>query len=140
MSASPLAVDVNRTMSKSPGHQRAPNHKVLESPVPARMTVELHGETIADSRNVLQVDEDGCPPRFYFPREDVRMDLAARSDTSTQCPFKGTASYFGFDAGGRSVKDLAWSYEEPYDEHADLKGRLAFDESKSNAVLIRSLP
>lgn len=127
-------------MSNSPGHQRAPDHKVLERRVDARMTVELDGGVVADSRNVVRVDEDGHPQRFYFPREDVRMDRFERSATTTQCPFKGSASYFSAQVGGRTLGDIAWSYETPYDEHRDLTERLAFDESKSSALCIRSLP
>ncbi|RZL93586.1 MAG: DUF427 domain-containing protein [Variovorax sp.] len=127
-------------MSKSPGHQRAPEHKVLESIVQGRMTVEVDGEVMADSSDVVRVDEDGYPARFYFPRDDVRMDRLTRSETTTQCPFKGTASYFSIGAATKPVRDLAWSYEQPYDEHARLKERLAFDESKSGAVRIRRLP
>jgi uncharacterized protein (DUF427 family) len=128
-------------MSKSPGHQRAPNHKVQESIVDARMTVEIEGETVADSRNVIRVDEDGYPPRFYFPREDARMALLQSSATKTACPFKGHASYFDAQTPHKHlIKDAAWSYETPYDEHRALAGRLAFDEATSAAIRIRSLP
>lgn len=127
-------------MSQSPGHQNAPGHRVDESIIDARMTVEIDGETIADSRNVLRVDEDGHPPRFYFPREDARMEFLKPSATATECPFKGQASYFDVETRHRHARDVAWSYEHPYDEHAVLAQRLAFDETASAALRIRSLP
>jgi uncharacterized protein (DUF427 family) len=127
-------------MSKSPGHHNSPEHKVEESIVDARMTVEIDGETLADSRNVLRVDEDGHPPRFYFPREDARMEFLKPSATVTECPFKGQASYFDAETRHKHAKDVAWSYEVPYDEHKALAGRLAFDETASAALRIRSLP
>src|SRR5579872_3033335 len=81
-------------MSKSPGHQKWPEHKVLESPVGNRVTVEVNGQILADSSNVIRVDEDGSPARYYFPRSDVSMDKLQRTATTSQCPFKGTAHYF----------------------------------------------
>ena len=36
-------------MNKSPGHQKWPEHKVLETPVAQRVTVELDGQIVADS-------------------------------------------------------------------------------------------
>ncbi|OWQ45507.1 hypothetical protein CDL60_19935 [Roseateles noduli] len=127
-------------MSKSPGHRLHPEHKVKESAVGERMIAVFAGQTLADSRDVVRVDEDGHPPRFYFPRGDVRQDRLKRTETSTECPFKGTASYFDIDLGDQSAKDAVWSYEQPYDEHQGLKERMAFDESKSEDIVVSSLP
>jgi uncharacterized protein (DUF427 family) len=91
------------------------------------MVAMLNGKPLADSRDVIRVDEDGSPARVYFPRADVRMDQLQASATTTYCPFKGTAVYFSILGDGQQVlKDAAWSYEEPYDEHPDLKGRISF--------------
>lgn len=127
-------------MAHSPGHQRAPDHRVIETPVPGRMTVELDGELLADSRDVVRVDEDGHPPRFYFARDDVRAERLKRSQTTTQCPFKGTASYFDLRTGERAITDAVWSYEDPYDEHRGFAGRLAFDEQRAAGLVLRHLP
>ena len=113
-------------MGKSPGHQKHPEHKVDERRLDQRVTVEVDGQVLADSRDVIRVDEDGYPARYYFPRDDVRTDRLERSATTTKCPFKGTARYYSLNVYGRRLADAVWSYEEPYDEHRDLAGRLAF--------------
>lgn len=119
-------------MSKSPGHEQWPDHKVVQRYLPRdlRVAVELGGRVIADSRDVIRVDEDGNPPRYYFPRSDVKMEALQPTETTTRCPFKGTARYFRLRAHGRHLDDAVWSYEEPFDEHLDLKDRLAFHDDK----------
>jgi uncharacterized protein (DUF427 family) len=125
-------------MARSPGHQKWPEHKVLEEPAGEAMQVEIDGEVIAESNDVLKVSEDEHVPRYYFPRADVKMGKLEASATETECPFKGKASYFTVNVGGRQVKDGAWSYEDPYDEHQALKGRLAFYDDKHPEIRVRA--
>jgi uncharacterized protein (DUF427 family) len=51
------------------------------------------------------------------------MDRLVRTSHKTHCPFKGDAAYFSV-AGG--AENAVWSYEQPYDEMAAIKDRLAF--------------
>src|SRR3954465_14602549 len=113
-------------MAKSPGHQQHPGHRVQSQRVRQNMSVTANGEVIAESGDVLRVSEDGSPARYYFPRGDVRMEKLQPSETTSQCPFKGHARYFNVVSGNAVLRDAVWSYEQPYDEHRDLQGRLAF--------------
>lgn len=124
-------------MSKSPGHQKWPDHKVHESRLDGRVTVEIGGRLVADSRNVIRVDEDHHPSRYYFSRSDVKMAHLERSEMTSQCPFKGTAHYFHVNIGDRKFPDAVWTYEEPYDEHLELSGRLAFYDDKIPEIHIQ---
>ncbi|MGO3782288.1 MAG: DUF427 domain-containing protein, partial [Vreelandella alkaliphila] len=82
---------------------------------------------IADSTNTLELREHGYPPRHYFPREDVRMELLSVSETTTFCSFKGHTVTFSL--GER--QDIAWSYEQPIGGLEAIADRVAFYEELS---------
>jgi uncharacterized protein (DUF427 family) len=124
-------------MAESPGHRKWPEHKVQEQHLDERVRVEVGGELVADSSDVIRVREDENPPRYYFPRADVQMDKLERTATTTQCPFKGTARYFSLRTGEKTLEDAVWTYEEPYDEHVALKDRVAFYDDKIPEIEIR---
>ena len=123
-------------MSRSPGHQKHPDHKVRERHLGDRLQVAVNGEIVGDSRDVIKVEEDGNPARYYFPRGDVKMDLLERSATTTRCPFKGEARYFNLHVGDKNLDDAVWTYEDPYDEHVALTERMAFYDDKIPEIRI----
>lgn len=103
------------------------NARITLHPSQQRMQVQVDGILLADSTNTLELREQGYPPRHYFPREDVRMDLLTVSETTTHCPFKGHTVYFSL---GERL-DIAWSYKEPIEGMEAIAGRVAFYEEVS---------
>lgn len=79
------------------------------------------GQIIAQSDHCVEVEGNQ-----YFPIEDVVMDLLNASPTQSNCPWKGTASYYHINVNGQINKDAAWCYENPKEAALDIKGHLAF--------------
>lgn len=59
------------------------DHLAFMEPAPQRIRVMLGGETIADSKRVFIMQETNHSPVYYFPFDDVRMDLMHTTDHST---------------------------------------------------------
>ncbi len=102
-----------------------PDYRLEFEPSPRRVRVEFGGETIADSSD-MRLMHEGTIPVYYFPRQDVRMEFLEKSALTTHCPYKGDASYYGVRAGGKVSEDAIWSYEDPFDEMAEIKDYVAF--------------
>ena len=101
-------------------------HRVEVEPSPRWVRVEFNGQTIASSRHVLMLRETRHLPVYYFPREDVHMDLLEATPTHTTCPYKGEASYWSIKVGDRVSEDAVWSYVDPLPERRDIAGYIAF--------------
>ena len=62
----------------------------------------------------------------YFPAESVKQDYMKPSATHSTCPWKGVASYYTVEAGGKTNPDAAWYYPEPNPGAEQVKDRVAF--------------
>ncbi len=109
-------------------------HEVRFEPCPKRVRVYVGGEAVADSRRVLTMFETNHLPVYYFPRADVRMDLLSETDHHTDCPYKGRASYYSVEVGGRVAENAAWTYPAPLAQApAELADHMAFYWGKMDA-------
>jgi uncharacterized protein (DUF427 family) len=76
---------------------------------------------IAESDDTVVVEGN-----HYFPLESVSNDYLQGSDTTSACPWKGTANYYSIVVDGESNADAAWYYAEPKDAAKEIRGRVAF--------------
>jgi len=90
-----------------------------------RVRVVFADVTIADSKRVMLLHEFGRLPVFYFPMEDVRMDLLEGTSHHTSSPLKGEASYWTLQVGDRVAENAAWGYPDPLPEGPKISGYLA---------------
>jgi uncharacterized protein (DUF427 family) len=120
------------------GHPRDPYHRVDVRRSARAVRIEVEGEVIAETTDARLLYETSLPMRFYLPREDVRTALHPSSMT-TYCPYKGHASYWSVDAGGRRREALGWSYEEPLPDGPPVAGLIAFWDDRVDVYVDGSL-
>jgi uncharacterized protein (DUF427 family) len=80
-----------------------------------------NGRVIAKSDDTVVVERN-----HYFPADSVEADVLRPSATTSGCPWKGTASYYSLLVDGKENRDAAWTYPEPKEAAAQIKGRIAF--------------
>ena len=79
------------------------------------------GEKLAESDETIVVEGN-----HYFPVSAVDMSFLTPSNTKTNCPWKGIASYYTIDVGGDLNVDACWYYPEPKEAAKNIQGHVAF--------------
>lgn len=108
----------------------APGPRWVQSPKWVRAF--LGGEAIADSKRAHLLREGG-PPVYYFPIEDVRMDLLKSTDRKTVSANNGEAAWWNIEVKGKTVENAAWSFSTPPLEVSFIKGHMALEWKKMDA-------
>lgn len=103
-----------------------PGHSITITPSDVHVEVRVDGEVIASSDHPVLLDETGLPTRYYLPREDVRTDLLRATTFTTECPFKGHASYWSLELGDKVHDGIVWSYETPIPAAEGVAGLMSF--------------
>lgn len=116
-------------------HPRDPYTRVDVLPSSRHVRIEVDGETVADSRRPSMLFETGLPPRYYLPKTDVRFDLLSPSDTTSRCPYKGTARYWDLTVNGVTHPDILWGYDFPARESEKIAGLVCFYNEKVDVYL-----
>ncbi len=118
-------------------HARDPYHRIDVLDSSREVRVVVGGHDVAVTRRARFLFETGLPVRYYIPKEDVRIDLLQPSQMKTACAYKGpTSRYWQASAADGSVRDIAWSYEDPAPEVATIAGMVAFFNERVDAICI----
>jgi len=87
--------------------------------------VIMNGTVIAESSDTKVVEGN-----HYFPPEAVKSDYFTETSHSTNCPWKGKASYYTISVDGETAENAAWVYPQPKDAAAEIKDHIAFYKGK----------
>lgn len=79
------------------------------------------GTVLAESNKTVEVEGNQ-----YFPPDAIKSDYFKPSATHSVCPWKGTASYYDVEVGGKLNHDAAWFYPEPKAAAKQITGHVAF--------------
>lgn len=80
-----------------------------------------NSKVIAESNETKNIEGNQ-----YFPPNAVNMEYLEKSETHTQCAWKGTASYYNINVDGKINSDAAWYYAQPTDSAKPIKNYIAF--------------
>ncbi|MDH3500387.1 MAG: DUF427 domain-containing protein [Acidimicrobiia bacterium] len=111
-------------------HPRDPYKRIDILPSSKHVRVEIDGVTVADTTSPRLLFETGLPVRYYIPPLDVRQEYLHPSDTHTECPYKGIASYHSIEVNGVVHADAVWHYPFPVEESARITGMYSFYNEK----------
>jgi uncharacterized protein (DUF427 family) len=116
-------------------HPRDPYVRVDVLDSSRHVRIEVGGVVVAESHRPRIVFETNLPPRFYLPRPDVQLELLKPTESTTQCPYKGTANYWSVTAGGVTVADAVWSYPVARPEVDKIAGMMCFYDEKVQSTV-----
>ena len=80
-----------------------------------------NGVVVAESDDTVVVEGN-----HYFPPSSVNASLLEAVDTTTVCPWKGTASYYSVTVDGQVNEDAAWVYPQPKEAASEIADHVAF--------------
>lgn len=119
----------------APGFEKHPHYSIRFEPIDANVEVWVDDDRIALTKAAISLLEGKYPPVVYVPFADVDPAKITATDSQTYCPFKGHASYWTIDAGGKTLTDTMWGYLAPYVECEAIDGYCAFYADRVNIRL-----
>lgn len=85
------------------------------------MKAVWNGAVLAESDETVVVEGN-----HYFPPESVDTRYLKPSMMRSICPWKGLASYYTIEVGGKTDKNAAWTYRHPFPWIRKIRDHVAF--------------
>lgn len=76
---------------------------------------------IAESDETIVVENN-----HYFPHDSIKKEFFKESNTHSNCPWKGVASYYSIEVNGKVNEDAAWFYPQVSALAKSIKNYVAF--------------
>ena len=95
--------------------------------------IELDGVVLAESSFAEHLYETSLPVRYYLPWTSIDWQYLRPSETTTQCPYKGTANYFDVVINDKVYKDLVWYYKTALPECIQVANTVSYHTLKETA-------
>lgn len=92
--------------------------------VRTRVQIDLGGQRIVDTDDVVRVLETSHPPVYYLPITAFG-DALVPTDGASFCEFKGAARYFDVTGGDATATRAGWNYPHPLPGYEVLADRVA---------------
>ncbi|KAL2357518.1 DUF427 domain protein [Cryomyces antarcticus] len=86
---------------------------------------KVNGTTIAETDKYEVVEGN-----IYFPADSINNSYYRKTDHTTFCPWKGTASYYTLNVDGKLISNGAWYYPQPLEKTQNIKDHVAFYKNK----------
>lgn len=118
-------------------HPRDPYKRVDILSSSRHVIASLEGVKFAESTQPRLLFETSLPVRYYLPLANFDMSLLKPSakNTTSQCPYKGTAEYFDLHINGKSYDDFIWIYRNTLPESQKVVGMASFYNEKVDLVV-----
>ena len=101
---------------------------------PKRVRAFAGGELVVDSSRTVMMLETGHLPVYYFPKQDVRMDLLTPAASSRPAGRKGPVTLWSVETATDVVGDALFSYEEAPAGCPDLSGLIGMYWSRMDII------
>ena len=108
----------------------------IAQPVANRLKVIFDGKVLAETVRGVRTIETSHPPTYYFPPEDVDLDLLVANPRRSFCEWKGQARYFDVVSGQKRAEAAAWSYGQPTKPFSNIRDYIAFYPALMDACFV----
>ena len=95
-------------------------------PFEGKVKIFVNNNLLASSAKAWRVLETSHPPTFYFPPEDIKINLLKKNSKKTLCEWKGIASYYDYSQKKEKIDCLGWSYDNPSSKFLPIKKYISF--------------